>query len=367
MDTLTIAVPDLASYHAHTGIGRLFYSLNTTWRNHARLVDAQLRAHQVPVLRYVPFAVQAPAEADVVFLPQLTQAQALRDTNGIPSVVVVHDIGIVDFPGDREALSWLNYRSLLHSFYGLRYAARIIAVSHFTYNRLLEHLPELAPRLTLIRSGVSEVFTAYQQFVVEARRRIETIARRPLEGPLLIYVGTETPRKNMPLLLRVFRTLKDRYPRAQLLKIGGPGRSHWRTQTLHLCAQFGLSPQHDVLFIERIDDEALAAAYRAADVFVSASGYEGFGMTALEAMAVGTPVVVTNCGAYPEIVSDAGLVVEPELSALASAVERALSNPTHAALSRRGRARAATFSWERAAEQYLDVFSAVRHTMEAAL
>src|SRR5207249_8318392 len=118
--------------------------------------------------------------------------------------------------------------------------------------------------------------------------------------PLLIYVGSEIPRKNMALLLRVFRQVKNRHPAARLLKVGGAGHPRWRAATLRLAGELNLQIGEDLLILDRIDDALLADAYRAADVFVSASLYEGFGLPALEALALGTPVVVTDCGAFPE-------------------------------------------------------------------
>jgi glycosyltransferase involved in cell wall biosynthesis len=157
------------------------------------------------------------------------------------------------------------------------------------------------------------------------------------------------------LLLQVFRHIKTIYPDAQLLKVGGAGRPYWRKQTLQIVDQLGLVAGKDVVFSGRIDDEMLVDMYCAADVFVSTSLYEGFGLPALEAMAVGTPVVVTNRGSFPEVVGQNGWVVEPEEKLFVQAVQEALHDPLHAELSRRGRARAATFTWAKAAEQYLDI------------
>src|SRR3712207_3092032 len=101
---LVPAVPGLDTYRVQTGIGRVFHSLCAYWGNRVQPIRASFSAFDVPVLRNRPLGVQAPSHADLVLLPKLTGAEALRRTGGLPSVVIVHDIGIIDFPGDRQGI-----------------------------------------------------------------------------------------------------------------------------------------------------------------------------------------------------------------------------------------------------------------------
>ncbi len=182
---------------------------------------------------------------------------------------------------------------------------------------------------------------------------VGSVAGSPLGRPLLIYTGTEITRKNMPLLLQVLGAVRVRYPDAQLLKAGHAGSGAARARTLALAHDMGLIPGKDVLFLDRLDDNLLAAAYRAADVFVTASLYEGFGLPALESMAAGTPVVVTDRGSMPEMVAGCGWTVEPHADAFAEAIGEAIEHGREPGRVARGVARAAQFAQSQIAERYL--------------
>lgn len=356
---LVIAVPQLDSYRPQNGIGRVLHSLQAHWGSRVQLVPATFDVRPFPILRNVPTGIRAPGDANLILLPQLTGAQALRDTRGLPSVVIVHDVGIVDFPGDRDSVDWITHQSILRGFRGLRYASHIVAVSDFTRRRLIHWLPDVAMNVTTIPDGVSNAFLEYRETKPAAHHRVESLVGRPLGAPLLLYVGSEAPRKNVGLLLHVFRRVKAYYPSAQLLKVGRPGHSRWRTDSRRSAADLGLRVGDDLLFLEDLDDAMLAHAYRAADLFLSTSLYEGFGLPALEALAIGTPVVVTRSGAFPEVVGDVGWLAEPEPEALLRAALAALANPQSEQRALERRARAATLTWPRSADRYLDVLRKV--------
>jgi len=110
-----------------------------------------------------------------------------------------------------------------------------------------------------------------------------------------------------------------------------------------------------------VDDADLAALYSAAHVFIYPSLYEGFGLPALEAMACGTPVVASNQSSLPEVLGQAGLLVDPrDVEAIAEAISEVLADETlHQQLSQAGRRRAAQFTWDKVATALLDVYQTV--------
>lgn len=364
--TLRIAVPAVDEYTPHSGIGRIFHTIRALWAERAEVVPARLRAPRPPILRNFPAAVESPARSDIVYMPRLSGAQALRQTSGLPSLITVHDIGIVDCPADQEGLDWLTRWSIRASFYGLRHASRVITDSEFTRRRLLKYLPGLADHSEVILPGVDQRF-ASDRAPEEARLRVTELVGRSMGRPLLLYVGSELPRKNIGLLLETLAWLRVRYPDACLLKVGRAGGARWRERTLNMAARLKLHVGSSIKLIEDVSDDELACLYRAVDLFLSASSYEGFGLPALEALAAGTPVVVTNQGSLPEIVGQVGRVANSSVDALGAAAAAALDEgrQTRAATAR---AWASRFRWDDTADRYLNALQTLvdnQHRREA--
>jgi glycosyltransferase involved in cell wall biosynthesis len=356
---LTIAIPNLGGYTPTTGIGRVIRSLCDCWGDRVRVVPAQFRATNLPILRNNPHTVSAPENTDLVLLPQLTGAQALRNSAGKPSLAIVHDVGIVDFRGDSEDLDWITSWTIRRSLKGLRFADRIITDSDFTKQRLVAHLPDVADRVTTIHCGISDIFRNFGSTTERSRAILESQIGSQLGDPVLIYVGTEQPRKNIRTLLEAFKKVQAFFPSAQLLKVGAAGKAAWRAQTLRSAHELDIRPGEDLIILEGIDDQLLANAYRAANVFISASLYEGFGLPALEALAVGTPAVVTNQGSFPELVNGLGWVVDADPRDLANAVLSELRNPAPIDNLHDLERREHIPSWLSASRKYLEVFNSL--------
>lgn len=188
---------------------------------------------------------------------------------------------------------------------------------------------------------------------------VETLARvretYRLPERFILYLGTLEPGKNLPRLVQAFTQLKRAHPELEhhLVLAGAQG---WGVRALENEIQNSdATGFHLVGFVENDD---LAALYSLADVFVYPSLYEGFGMPPLEAMACGTPVIVSNVSALPQVLGDlwtgqmAGLMVAPDdVGAWANAMARVLTdNALAERLRALGMARAREFSWTRSAE-----------------
>ncbi|RPJ21117.1 MAG: glycosyltransferase family 1 protein [Chloroflexi bacterium] len=160
----------------------------------------------------------------------------------------------------------------------------------------------------------------------------------------VLFVGTLEPRKNLEVLLRAWDEIKDDFRETWLVIVGVNGNV-FRNVNYQ-------PPTERVRFLGYVDDETLAGLYANATLFVLPSREEGFGLPALEAMASGTPVIVSDGGALPEVVGEAGLIFclsEPD--GLKNALRECLSNAgLRSALKEKGLHRARKFSWQTTAQ-----------------
>jgi glycosyltransferase involved in cell wall biosynthesis len=174
----------------------------------------------------------------------------------------------------------------------------------------------------------------------------------------LLYVGRFDPYKNVTGLLVAFEQVRRQLPgQVRLVIAGAPDPRYPEAQ--NFARQHNL--EADIEWRGYVSGRQLVAAYQEADVFVLPSRYEGFGLTALEAMACGTPVVCSNVSSLPEVAGDAALLVAPDDAAqMAEAIRRVLTESALAAtLREKGLRRAADFSWRRTAELTLRAYAQV--------
>lgn len=175
--------------------------------------------------------------------------------------------------------------------------------------------------------------------------------------PFILYVGTLEPRKNIPSLIKAFYKLRKRGLPYRLVITGKRG---WKYKDIFDTID-ELNLQKDVIFTGFVSDENLPALYNAADLFVYPSIYEGFGLPPLEAMACGTPVITSNTSSLPEIVGDAGIMVDPHnIDRMADAMYEVLTNKgLKADMIKKGLERSKIFSWEKCARETLKVYEDV--------
>jgi glycosyltransferase involved in cell wall biosynthesis len=187
------------------------------------------------------------------------------------------------------------------------------------------------------------------------------LAKYHLAGqPYLLHVGTLEPRKNVCRLIEAFHSLLLGGSAAdhQLVLVGEKGW-HWEA-IFDTIQSLGLDAK--VRWLNYVPFEDLPALYRGADVFVYPSLFEGFGLPPLEAMSCGTPVITSAVTSMPEVVGDAGVLVDPtRVEELAAAMHHLLSDrELRAAYREKSLARARQFSWERTARLTLEVYEQVR-------
>ena len=265
-----------------------------------------------------------------------------------PTVVTIHDLFFIGYPGRPRPLYDATMTRLARLY--ARRASAIVADSEHSRREIVARLGLPAERITVIPVALAPEFTPT---ALSAAQR----ARYGLEERYVLYVGNFLPHKNLPRLLRAWSVLPESLRRVHQLVLAGGDRARQPVLATE-AASLGLAA--GVAFPGLIDDADLPAVYAGALAFVLPSLEEGFGLPALEAMACGTPVIVSRRGALPEVVGDAGVLVEANNeSALTIALARMLGAPDERArLAARGLARAREFTVERTAGRVVDLLQA---------
>ncbi len=267
------------------------------------------------------------------------------------SVITVHDLAFLMFPQFLTKDSARYYGQIDHA---VRHAAGVIAVSHATKKDMVQLLGVPEHRIKVIYEAASPIFRPLQADDLVQRVR----GRFGIPGPFLLFVSTIEPRKNVPVLLRAYRQLRDNYGvDARLVLAGDKG---WLfDEVFDLTRRLEL--EDHVLFLGRVTTKELLWLYNTAEMLVAPSIYEGFGLIPLEAMACGTPVIVSNVSSLPEIVADAGLSVDPtDAEELTVAMWRVLDDrDLRDTLVKKGLKRAALFSWDKAARETLALYKSI--------
>ena len=267
------------------------------------------------------------------------------------TVVTVYDLSFLRFPELFNVGNRLYLRRLTPP--SVRRAARVIAISEHTRRDVIRLCGVPPERVTTIHLAADARFRPVGEADVARFRR-----ERRLPERYILYMGTLEPRKNLGTLIRAYAELRDAGGAPHALVLAGA--RGWRYEPIfRLVEELGL--QEHVLFPGYVPAEEQPLWYSAADVFAYPSLYEGFGLQLLEAMACGTPVIASNSSSLPEVVGDAGVLVEPtDVRGLAEALATLLGDDgRRAELCEAGLARAGAFSWRRMAEQTVQVYREV--------
>lgn len=260
----------------------------------------------------------------------------------IKQIVAVHDFLAVH----PDMLSY--YGRLLHKLFfkkSLNRAQHIITMSEIIKQNLVDHFSIAPQKITVIYEGVSELFHPYDQTEVLKFRQDVGLTK-----PYLLTVATLEPCKNYPTLIKAFKKLNTDL---DLVIIGKKG---WRYQEIFsLIRELKLTER--VKIIGYVPQDNLPLFYNAAELYVHPSWYEGFGLPVLEALACGTPTIVSNSSSLVEIGGDAVLYFNPNsVDELVFKIETLLKDSElKKNLSAKGIEQAKNFSWEKTAQKTLSI------------
>ena len=273
------------------------------------------------------------ARADVLFAPAYTSPIRCP----VPVVVTIHDVSFAAHP---EWFAWREgFRRRTVARMSAMRAARVIADSEFSKH-------EIAARLGVDRSRIEVIYLG-------APAPPPTSPREPL----VLYVGSIFNRRHLPALIAGFARLAATHPTVRL-EIVGDNRTH---PPIDIAAAIASSGAADRIRIRPyVSDADLSSLYASASAFAFLSEYEGFGLTPLEAMAAGVPIVVLDTDVAREIYGAAAeYVARPEPALVGAALARVLTdNATRSRLIEAGSSQRERYSWSECARRTLDVLLA---------
>lgn len=265
-------------------------------------------------------------------------------------LVTIHDLThILDHAQRRSIKSWIYAQPMLRMV--SRRADHIFTVSEYSKRQIVELLGVNPERITVVYNGVGP------HLFPEPRDEARAKTNRDFAfvGPYILFVGNLKPFKNVAGLIKAFSLLKERSRLPyRLLVIGDDAAG--RPGLIKLAMQLGLDGS--VIFVPRVSDEQVRAAYSGADLTVLPSLEEGFGLPVLESMTCGTPVACSSAASLPEIGGQAAEYFDPrDIESIANSLQTVLLNSDRwSELRQLGLERAGHFTREECAKRHLPVY-----------
>ncbi len=284
---------------------------------------------------------------DVAFFPNYLAPVAAT----VPLVATFHDMAVYLTPETFSVRKRELQRRLL-PLVAAR-AAAILTPSQSSRRDVIRLLDVEPKRVVVTPLAADPIFFAPRDEAAIAALR----ARHRLPERYLLAVGTLEPRKNLVRLVRAFERVYAEHPGVGLVLVGGRG---WRDAAIR-DALGGSSAREAIATTGYVDQKELVALYQGARALCYPSLYEGFGLPVVEAMAAGTPALVSRGSSLDEVAGDAALAVDPlDVDAIAAAMARLLDDDAIVGvLAEAGRKRAAALSWHNTAIATRAVFSRV--------
>lgn len=269
-----------------------------------------------------------------------------------PLVVSIHDLSFEHLPLTFKRRSRLQLRLTVRK--SARRAALVLAPSESTRRDILDTYGLAPERVRTIPLAAADDYSPITDDK-ELQRVRHTYG---IEGDYMLAVGSIQPRKNLTRLVAAYKRLRGERSAVKLPKLVLVGKHAWLyDETLRAIEQSGI--KESIVLTGYVPNPDLVALYSGATCFIYPSYFEGFGLPPLEAMKCGVPVIVGNRTSLPEVVGDAGLLVDPfDVNDIASAIARLIDNSDlRSKLRVKGLKRAETFTWRETAERTLQTYT----------
>lgn len=276
----------------------------------------------------------------------------------IKRVVTIFDLAYLYFPqlfNKKDLYQLKNW-----SRFSIEHAGWILTISQSTKRDLIKNYRVDKSKITVAHPGYDrEIFHP-----IDNKKKITRVtAKYSIEGDYLIYLGTIQPKKNLVRLFEAFTKIVNDMPELKLVVVGkttGLGRQAWMFEEI-LKKPVELGIEDRVIFTGYAPTEDLPCLISGALAFVLPSLWEGFGIPVVEAMACGTPVIVSNRSSLPEVVGQAGLLIDPDSTdQIEQAIRTVVSDQKlRIELSKAGLLQAKKYSWEKMAKAVIKIFEGV--------
>lgn len=275
---------------------------------------------------------------DVLFVPASTLPLVHPH-----SVYTEHDVAWIYYP---EIFTfYMRWFHRIFSWLARSSSTKIIAISNNTKQDLIKHYHTPAEKIAVVPHGYQKTNRDFSHLNADVAKQ--------LPEKYILFLSTLQPRKNLVGLIDAFRELKQEHPELPH-KLVVVGKAGWKyEESLHAIEQ----NKDIVVYLGRVDDEDRWPIFNRADLFIHPSFYEGFGMWILEAFECGVPVAVSNNSSLPEVGGDAVVYFDPNhKDQIKAAILKVLQDPQLAKnLVQKGRDRLPEFSWDKCAQQTLEV------------
>ncbi len=235
-----------------------------------------------------------------------------------------------------------------------RISTLILSISYSTTNDIARILSVDKKKIITTQLAVSRAFNPN----VPAIKVEKVVNKYKINGRYILYVGTIEPRKNILNMVKAYFSLPDSIRCTYLLVVVGKKGWHYEQLFSYISS---LPDKASILFAGYVGDDDLPALYKGASLFVYPSYYEGFGIPVLEAISCGVPTITSNISSMPEVVGDAGILIDPDN---VNDIKQSMENIIHDdALCQKyrlaGLEQAKKFSWEKCARETVEAYKSI--------
>jgi glycosyltransferase involved in cell wall biosynthesis len=260
------------------------------------------------------------------------------------TIITCHDLIPWVYENDRSKF-WKD------NINGLKKADTIITISEFSKNEIIKNLDYPPKNIHIVKDAVD-----HSRYYLNRNKHISNQFNISDNQKIVLYVGSEMPRQNVPNLIKAFALLKKKVPDIKLVKIGESQSYGARNTILKLIKELDL--QNDVKFIGYVPEEDMPKWYNASDILVYPCDYAGFGLPPLEAMACGTPVITSDTTSLPEVVGGAGIMIDPKDVKLMSdkMYDVLTDNALNENMVTKGLKRVKLFNWDESAQKTKKIY-----------